>query len=108
TDILGTEVRDSNGRKLGRIADVRFILDGAPNQLLADARLFGVVVSPHSAASFLGYERYRLDQPWPLANILRWRHRGSFLVLWEDLARVGPKLVELRPEYSAYDPGINA
>ena len=106
-DLLGTPVHDVTGTRLGRVADVRFILDGKPGQLLADARLLGIVVSPHSAASFLGYERTGLTQPWPVAGLLRWRHRGSFLVMWADIARISDASVELRDRFTAYNPSLD-
>lgn len=85
----------------------RPIVDGAPQQLLAEARLLGLAVSAHSAASFLGYERTGLSQPWPLARILRWRHRGSFLVVWEDIAQLGVESVRLREGFTSYNPKLN-
>ncbi|MET4589888.1 PRC-barrel domain containing protein [Arthrobacter sp. 754] len=106
-DLLGVHVYDYDGARLGRVADARFVLDGTPRQLMADARLLGLVVSPHSASSFLGYERTGLTQPWPLPAMLRWRHRGSFLVLWEDIARIGAESVRLRPGFTAYSPAVD-
>jgi hypothetical protein len=107
-DLLGVPVYEHDGgARLGRVADARFVVDGAPQQLLAEARLLGLVVSPHSAASFLGYERTGLSQPWPLPSMLRWRHRGSFLVLWEDIAMIGAESVLLRPGYTAYSPALD-
>lgn len=105
-DLLGTPVHDADGGRVGRVADARFVLDGPPNQLVAEPRLLGLVVSPHSVASFLGYERNGLTRPWLLARILRWRHRGSFLVLWEDISMVGPHSVRLRPGYTRYSPAL--
>ncbi len=105
-DLLGSDVRDSDGGRLGEVSDARFALDGAPGQLLSDARLVGIVVSPRTAASFLGYERLGITQPWPVAQLLRWWHRGSFLVLWEDIARMDPDAVYLRPGYAAYEVGL--
>ena len=105
-DLLGTPVFDADGARLGRVADARFTLDGGPHQLLADARLLGLVVSPHSASSFLGYERSGVAQPWPLPQLLRWRHRGSFLVLWEDIGMVSAKSVRLREGFTAYSPAL--
>jgi hypothetical protein len=105
-DLLGTPVRDAGGTRLGRVADVRFVVDGQGRPLLADARLLGLVVSPRSASSFLGYERYGLTQPWPIAGLLRWRHRGSFLVLWDDIDRLGPEGVRLRKGYTPYSPAL--
>ena len=40
-------------------------------------------------------------RPW-LAALLRWRHRGTFLAPWEDIARVAESLVTLRPGYTRY------
>lgn len=106
-DLLGTPVHDAYGTRLGRVADARFVVDGNPGQLMAEARLLGLVVSPHSASSFLGYERTGLTQPWPLAGILRWRHRGSFLVMWADIARISVGSVQLRDEFTAYKPDLD-
>jgi hypothetical protein len=64
------------------------------------------VISPHSAASFLGYERNGLTRPWLLARLLRWRHRGSFLVLWEDIEMVGSRSVRLRPGFTRYSTAL--
>ncbi|MDQ0635007.1 sporulation protein YlmC with PRC-barrel domain [Arthrobacter pascens] len=104
-DLLGRAVHDSDGVKLGRVADARFVVDGAPQQLMAEARLLGLVVSPHSVSSFLGYERTGVTQPWPLPRMLRWRHRGSFLVMWEDIAVMGES-VRLREGFTAYSPEL--
>ncbi|MBT2522042.1 PRC-barrel domain-containing protein [Arthrobacter sp. ISL-28] len=106
-DLLGTPVHDSDGIRLGRVADARFTLDGDPQQLMAGARLLGLVVSPHSWSSFLGYERTGLTQPWPLASLLRWRHRGSFVVMWDDIAVIGEESVRLRDGFTAYSPALD-
>jgi hypothetical protein len=64
-DLLGTPVYASDGTRLGRLADARFVTDGSHHQLMADAHLMGMVVSPHSASSFLGYEQTALTSPGP-------------------------------------------
>jgi sporulation protein YlmC with PRC-barrel domain len=105
-DMLGTKVTDSNGELLGQVSDARFALDSAPTQLLSTARLVGIIVSPRTATSFLGYERQGMTQPWPVAQLLRWWHRGSFLVLWEDIAMMGSQEVVLRPDFVAYESAL--
>jgi len=105
-DLLGTPVLDADGGRLGRVADVRFVLDGTPHQLMAEPRLLGLVVGPHSASSFMGYERNGLTRPRLIARILRWRHRGSFLVLWEDIAVMGTDAVRLRPGFTRYSAAL--
>ena len=107
-NLLGSDVVDDQGQRLGEVSDVRFAVDAAPGQLLSKARVVGMVVSPRTAASFLGYERRGLTQPWPVAQLLRWRHRGSFLVLWEDIARMGPWEVTLRPGFTAYESTLES
>jgi hypothetical protein len=73
------------------------------------ARLVGLLVGPRGAGSFHGYERTRVRSPWPVPQIVRRRHRGTFLVRWEDVAatdgeggawrvRLSPGCAELSPE----------
>jgi hypothetical protein len=71
---------------VGFVTDARFRLDTSSTG--RPARLYGIVVSPHARSSSLGYERSDVRSPWPIAALVRWRHRGSFLVRWEDIERV--------------------
>jgi hypothetical protein len=96
----------ADGDFLGLVADARFVLDRPSGQLLAGARLQGLIVSPHSAGSFMGYERNDVTRPWPIAQALKWWHRGSFLVLWEDIEVMGPETVRLRERFTAFHPGL--
>ena len=101
SDLLGNPVFDGSGRRLGQVVDARFVLDGPPDGSLAAARLHGLVVSPHAHTSFDGYERTGVDAPALIARFLRWRARGSFLVLWADLESIGDQ-VQLRPGARLY------
>jgi hypothetical protein len=83
------------------------VLDGPPDGLLAAARLYGLVVSPHSHSSFAGYERTGVDAPALIARFLRWRARGSFLVLWTDLASFTDDVIHLRPGATLYSPRLS-
>ncbi|MFF2050581.1 PRC-barrel domain-containing protein [Leifsonia sp. NPDC058194] len=106
SDLMQAPVYDPDGSRLGRVIDARFVVDGAPGQLLAHARLDGFVVSSHSGSSFLGYERNEETSPWLIARFLRWRHRGSFLVRWDDIERVSAEAIRLRPGYRRFDPRL--
>lgn len=108
SDLIHNTVLDPDGQKLGRVIDARFVIDGKPGPLLADARLAGLIVSPRSGSSFLGYERRDITSPWPIAQLLRSRHRGSFLVTWDDIARLDDDTVHLRPGYHRYSPALDA
>ncbi len=116
-DLIDVEVRDADGERLGYVVDLRLVLDRPPEAgaVLAGARLHGLVVSPRTRTSFLGYERTSVRAPWPIAQLLRRRHRGSFLVHWPDVASV-PSLdatrrgkgaiVVLRRGFDRYDPAL--
>ncbi len=85
------------GRKVGYVADVRLLVPPhTPGQQLGNPRVYGIVVCPRRTGSFVGYERTGVRQPRLLASFFRWRARGSFLVLWADLARIGVNGVDLR------------
>jgi len=106
SDVLRSRVLDDEGRSVGIVIDARFVLDGVPHGPLADARLVGFIVSPHTGSSFLGYERHDDGRPALIARILRWHHRGSFLVHWEDIARLDDTRVILRPGYRRISPAL--
>lgn len=106
SDLLHSTVTSADGGKLGLVSDARFVLDGAPHQLLADARLIGLIVSPRSASSFLGYERHNTASPWPIAQLLRWHHRGSFLLLWEHIDTITAGHVAVRKSFRPVDPAL--
>ena len=121
SDLLDVPVLDAAGTHLGWVVDLRFVLDGSPGTYLADARLHGLVVSPRTRTSFLGFERSEVRHPWPVAPLLRWLHRGTFLVHWPDVAEVPAsqddtglgtdpdpdgRAVTLRAGYRRYEPGL--
>jgi hypothetical protein len=97
SDLLGSWAVDRSGARVGRVIDARFVLTGHGSP--PAATLTGVIVSPRSAASFLGYERTAASRPVIIDRVLRLMHRGSFLVPWEDVARIERGRVLLRPGY---------
>jgi hypothetical protein len=106
SELIGSRVFGPGDEAVGYVIDARFVVDGAPHPLLADARLVGVIVCPYTRGSYRGYERTGATAPWPLANLLRWRHRGSFLALWEDIARLDDRRVELRDGYRRFSAAL--
>lgn len=102
SEVLGLPVRGADRGSLGTVVDVRLrISDETPAP-----RLIGLVVSPHTRSSYLGYERSGVNHPRGLAALWRWRHRGTHLVLWDDVARVDAGAVTLRPNYRRYSPAL--
>ena len=108
SDLLDLPVRDTDGRALGFVVDVRLVLDGPLDGTLAAPRLQGLLVSPRTGTSFLGYERTDADAPALIARWLRHRHRGTFLVLHQDVEPFTdpPREAVLRPGYRRWDPAL--
>lgn len=95
SELLDAPVLAADGERVGYVVDVRFVLDGPAGALLAVPRLHGLLVSPRTGTSFLGYERRDVRAPWPVARWLRWRHRGTFLAHWSDVAAIDADGVHL-------------
>lgn len=107
-ELLDAHVRDDEGRRLGYVVDVRLVLDQPPDGLLAAPRVHGLLVSPRTGSSFLGYERRDVRAPALLARWLRRRHRGTFLVLWPDVEHLADDEVVLRAGYRRWSPALDA
>jgi len=105
TDLLGLPVLQEDAR-LGYVVDARFVLDGAPDGVLARARLLGLIVGPRSRLGFLGYEREDLRAPWLLARLLRRREHGAYLVGMEDVVEVGRGHVRVRPGHRRWSTDL--
>lgn len=99
SELIGAGVHDDQSERVGTVIDVRLHL--APVESEEGPTLAGLVISPHTKASYLGYERSEARSPRLVAAVQRWLHRGTFLALWDDVASVGTS-VTLRPGYRRY------
>ena len=106
SDLLGLRVYASDGEELGRVVDARFAIAGPEDHPLRTARMLGVIVSPRSHTSFMGYERTDVNSPALLARWFEHRGRGSFLVLWKDIASFGGGRMLLKPGAVLYSPKL--
>ncbi|GAA3341470.1 hypothetical protein GCM10017714_25600 [Curtobacterium pusillum] len=106
SELMRQPVLDADGTRVGFVLDVRFVLDGVPEGPLATPQLHGILVCPRKNASFLGYERTDVRAPWLVADLLRWRARGTFLVLARDIDRLGAP-VRLRPDATRWSPALS-
>jgi hypothetical protein len=100
--LLGVPVIDAAQHPVGTVVDVRLIMTGDPQHNPRQPRVLGLVISPRTRTSFLGYERSDAKAPMILAALMRWRHRGTFLAAWEDVVRVRADLIRLRAGYTRY------
>lgn len=102
SELLTLPVRDAGGERLGIVVDARFAVD--PDSL--EATLRGLLVGRRAHTAFLGYERKSETAPALIARFLRWRGRGTFLVLLDDVGSIEPDGVRLREEYTRYSPAL--
>ncbi|WP_410595554.1 PRC-barrel domain-containing protein [Amycolatopsis sp. lyj-23] len=81
SDLLGSTAYDTQGRPLGRIADLITEVDstGAPVILAA-------LIAPRRRVRLLGYERKEMSRPWVIDRIARWLHRDLREIAWADLS----------------------
>ncbi|TDO18308.1 hypothetical protein EV580_1494 [Mycobacterium sp. BK086] len=104
SDLLELPVVDTSGNQVGTVIDVRLCVPGTVDDHPGSPSVFGIIVSPHTRSSYLGYERRRVTQPRLLAALLRWRHRGTFLAVWDDVADVTDNRIQLTSEATKYSP----
>jgi hypothetical protein len=97
-------VVDAASHRLGVVTDARFVQ--AEGEAPTTIRLFGLIVSPRSRISSFGYERRSVHAPALLAAWIRRRHRGTFLVRWEDVARIDDGVVRLRAGFTRYSAAL--
>ena len=98
--LLGLRVVDAGHHPIGTVVDVRLTFTGDPQDDPPMPRIQGLVISPRTTSSYLGYERTDANAPLLVAALMRWRHRGTFLAGWEDVARIGSDALTLRAGYT--------
>lgn len=103
-ELLGLLVRDRGGAFLGTVIDLRLTVveDATPPEVC------GVLVSPRSRTSYLGYERSEMNRPRALSALLRWHHRDTFLLSWSDVARVDADAITVRDGYERQSPMLRS
>jgi hypothetical protein len=106
SDLIGSVAR-CEGQQVGHVVDVRLTPSGPEyDQPMPRLKTHGLLISPHTNSATLGYERKNVRSPWPIAALDRWRHRDSFLVLWDDVEGIDVGTVTLRPGHPRYSPTL--
>ncbi len=82
-ELIGRPVRDGTGRDIGAVREIRAEAtprsDGLPELVVR-----GVIVG-RTRVRLFGYQRHDQRGPVPLVKLIRWLHRHSRYVAWEDL-----------------------
>lgn len=69
SDLLDADVLDATGRHVGRVRDVRLVLDGPVRGVMAQPRLDAVIIGGNALAGRLGYLRGNVKGPALLRTI---------------------------------------
>jgi sporulation protein YlmC with PRC-barrel domain len=104
SELLGCRVIDAAGKKVGTVIDVRLAVDGDLDDSPAAPRVLGLVIGPHTAGAYLGYERTSVAQPVLLQKLVGWRHRGAFVCQWSDVDEIDSDTVVLAAGFTRYSP----
>jgi sporulation protein YlmC with PRC-barrel domain len=97
TDLLGSDVVDSAGVRVGHVHDLRMTQDGPPQgDFGAALRLERLLVGPASIGSRLGFDRDDMRGPWPLRELFRRLHRRRRSVRWDQIAVIETSRIRLR------------
>jgi hypothetical protein len=67
SELLGCTVRDAGSHEVGTVVDVRLNVTGDLDDSPSAPTLFGLIVSPRTRSSYLGYERSEVNRPMALA-----------------------------------------
>ncbi len=87
-ELLHRRVADAAGREIGRIREIRagtIPRDGVPR-----LEVRGVVVG-RTRVRLFGFQRHDQRGPAPLVVAIRWLHRHTRYIDWEDLDLSGPE-----------------
>src|SRR3954463_11425551 len=78
SDILDCEMFDAGGDSVGRVRDVRLVVDGPVHGALAQPRLDALILGGNAVAGRLGYLRGNVQGPGFMRLIFgRWRGRAA-------------------------------
>jgi sporulation protein YlmC with PRC-barrel domain len=102
SELLGVDVVDADGERVGHVADVRLRRDGPVLEGFGPAyALAGLQVAHRRTGNLFGYERLDAGGPAVVRWLFRRLHRGDRFVPWSDVAAVEDDVIRLRAEGSA-------
>jgi hypothetical protein len=85
SDLIGRDVVDGSGARLGVITDLRCVQDGPVVGASARLRVVAVLISRRHTGATLGYDRRPDLGPWPLRVLVRQLHRHMRVISWSEL-----------------------
>ena len=106
SDLIGKEVRDPDGTRVGIVTDLRCVQDGPPRGAMAALRVEALLISRRHTGALLGYEPGRSQGPASIRALIRLLHRDARIVPWENVTSYEGEAVEL--DLHRQDLGVRA
>ncbi|QKV73351.1 hypothetical protein [Amycolatopsis sp. Hca4] len=94
-DLIGRRARDVTGRDLGAIREIR--TEAVPGKNGLPRLVVRGVIVGRTRVRLFGYQRHDQRGPAALVTLIRWLHRHSRYVAWEDVDLSGPEVLVRRP-----------
>ena len=88
TELVGTHVRFADGRDGDLVVDVRLAPSARVPGLLAEYVVEGLVVGRMRPGTLFGYDRHPEQGPWLLRKVVRFLHRHTGYVGWDEVEHV--------------------
>ena len=88
TDLLGMHVRFADGRDGDQVIDVRLAPSSRVPGPLAELVVDGVIVGRMRPGTLFGYDRHPGQGPWLIRSVVRFLHRHTGYLEWDDIERV--------------------
>jgi sporulation protein YlmC with PRC-barrel domain len=86
SDLIGSHVVDADGKRLGRVTDVRLVQDGPYIEGFGNAlRVDGLVIGRAGIANRIGYARGGVRGPWLLRRLASALEGKAWIVPWTDV-----------------------
>jgi sporulation protein YlmC with PRC-barrel domain len=96
SELLGAQVVDRNGRRVGRVRDVGLTpRRGGSRGGDLELRVASLLIGPGGLAERLGYAYGPVRGPWLLRAVLMRRARRLKSAPWGTVARIGHRRIEL-------------
>jgi sporulation protein YlmC with PRC-barrel domain len=99
--IIGVDVVDADGHRVGTVADLRLVQDGPLLGAFAAWRISGLIVVEKRHVRLFGYERH--VGPLVVRAIVRRLAGDVWFVPWADVTDIGPQQALVRTHRASWE-----
>jgi hypothetical protein len=86
--LLGMHVVFDDGRDGDQVTDVRLVVGDRIGEGIGELLVAGFIIGRRRPGTLFGYDRHPSMGPWVLRRLVRFVHRRTGYVSWEDVAEI--------------------